>query len=1420
MLALRDAHAPGATRVSIGGQHLLTGGADGTLSLYSTKQWPKADALWSFKCHDGGVTDVVLVDSLGLALSCGRDGRILLHENIFDSAQLISRVICKVTGEVRCLQMDTARRRLYIAGDSLRCLDMSQEKFEIRTIPLVVPFPLVALAVSPSGEYIAMASASGELGVVSTHSTASSEANTAPKAQFVFRGVLSSTAKKEDSAMYRMSWCRTATSGLMLLVPTSTEVQVYVLEDARGDGSPSAPCMRAAGGLHDSHYADLHCALAYPITKTGFVCLLVTRDGLFVGKVHGKTLAMSRHTSERYNTSSSHTVNGEAILPTPVEGGDPGYVAAVADVQVSPATGDVVVGLADGRVSLLRRASIKEWKSQTAAEPAAVSRKGDSDEGANRIAAGEDGGSESTNQNSRRDRRARRADKSRYRTARAGHSDKDFIDDDDDTASEDTEDSGSSEYSSSASSESGLAPEDFGKVVVDLQSNGASLHDNDCERSSRWRDDDKEALAHAEREAERQRGRSRFLDDEAEEGTSDDDEDDDDNRGVDHNARAASVKACAAAYDEEDHYSDGDDASMEGHPEGNRDVARAAAGRVGGSTLSLSHAPPVQDYSFQVGATPMGEGGSCYLAYNSVGYIHCSREATTVHFHDISHPAVRMQLRDTVLMGALSPVGAAFIVVPVDPTEAQGSVDEAPRLSVLYHVFTPLGAQSEWRVALPPGETVRCIAAGIRYVAVATSNYLRIFSLSGLELAVLSKCQRIVTMVGTSSRKLMGSFKADFDPLAIITLTSTGELQMEVIDVGSRTSALPPCAVSLTELPDGSTHQLQWLGWSEDGLLHVVDTAGVVRMFTENWGGSWVPVYDPRTLIDQSYALWVYGISENSLLAYRYSRDDPSYPAAAASGLTTELVPLLLPLTRTMSEDGLRRWDKLLRQQLRCDELKRHSTFYSANIAKYDEVHDHHLLQFFDSALKSQQTTRAMELAMLMEIHDRVMKCAQLANTNGYAKLVPKLLALYEMRTATKQKRRCTLPTKDTLVSDKKKDELLHRLLGQMPPQGKKGLAASGAAATPPASISVDVEGEESRIANAEGRASPVRGSTSSAASDLTATSPSAASTATTATTTYTNASPAEARRHISFAKDVAVAPPVSQSLLNSTTATSSAPAPSHKVTNPFAKTSVKPAHAAEEVPRTLFSGPQEASHQPQPRLQVAARCTAAYASTSSTTESSTLLGSSQPHTPPRTNVRVARPMTVSDVHDNDAAMGISSAAKAPRGLCASVGHVDVSQSREASASSRVSADCTGMIPSLAAAATPKRELHRAAAPTSSVTFVARELPTTSHAVVGNGSLPVNSGPVDPFLEESPKTPPGTYDFAMGRSGGATAAGVGTQVSVQSLLDVGHGETTPVVRSDSFGEALRKRYREDDDDDEGVPIAVLPKLIRSDGSSS
>lgn len=503
--------------------------------------------------------------------------------------------------------------------------------------------------------------------------------------------------------------------------------------------------------------------------------------------------------------------------------------------------------------------------------------------------------------------------------------------------------------------------------------------------------------------------------------------------------------------------------------------------------------------------------GSCYLAYNGVGYIHQMPQCTVIYFHDVSVPAVRLRETGQIIMGSLSPVGAGFVIaLPLSEEEQQQSYTEeseeeegrgvgegrrrgrAASLLLYYRSFSAVGAQSEWRLPLPPGESVRAIAVGIHCLAVATTRYLRMYSTSGLELAVLSKYTHIVTLLGMGSQHLFqqsffhhptaatgggGGFASSVDPIVVVYMERSGEHFFEVLDVSNRTSLLSsPQPLVLTPAEDDSPpHQLQWIGWSDDGPLHTMDTAGIVRMYTKSWGGAWVPVYEPGTseqllrsapgrgletsglkkggkdLLSVSLRrrhprhrtyLWVWGVSDEQLFAYRCPKS-LLYPVATAEGLPVEHFPLLLPLSKhPLTDSSCAMWESLLRREIRTDELKQRSAFYTAALAKRDATHDDVLMKLFDIALENQHTTRAMDLCQRLELRDNIETCAKRANKVGQAQLTRRLLGVLEHRIKSKLKRRCTLPLEGTAVNEKEKDWLLRRLLAKekkQDPKGKQG---------------------------------------------------------------------------------------------------------------------------------------------------------------------------------------------------------------------------------------------------------------------------------------------------------------------------------------------------------------------------------------------
>ncbi|KAG8346668.1 putative WD repeat and HMG box DNA binding protein [Trypanosoma vivax] len=1365
-------HQEGTTRVSTDGGYTLTGGPDGVVALLLLRRFPTKPLVWKRKCHEGAVTCVQLHAVLNLAVSCGRDGIVMLHENVIPdnikggikgvnengggnaTSAHIARAVCRVTGELRVVLFDAERRRIFIGGDSLRCLHMLKDRYVAQTIPTHVPYPLVSLALSPCGNLLAIASSSSALSVVSVcpahleqvqlGSQKSVEEGTLSQGDAQNRRIehlknvkitcdaaLTPIMKRDDAVAFRLSWCRAGDNNdtLFLFVPGITESRAFRLVSTKE--SPYSYNLESVGNVDSLDLANLIGVTCYPLSARTLCAVLVGTSGVVVTKVDCRNWSVKLHRKQNCTD--------------------------VTDAVVDMVSGDIVVGTRSGTVMYMQREAPKLLvdRREVNGTGTGVSRKTEKLD-----AQSLGSGSQSSSQCSQtKDRSVNRS---------TGSSDVGNY-----TPVEDNSDGSGDDVTVYSGTSSSASNENLKQVVSDLKRTNPGYDEaiNGKERPSRWRQDDPRKVVRAlEQERGKGQTRSAFLDDEAEESSGD--------GGVSRHSRgSSSSRGWCVARGWHGSVNRGNEEDMDGTEYGSvlgkqshgssQQQQQTGTGIESPKGKSENAPAGIEDYFFQIGSTPVGEGGTCYLAYNSVGYIHCTPDGTTIHFHDMSLKPVRVLERGAILMAALSPVGAAFVIAQ-ELTEMDCVDDTVPCLTIYFRTFISIGAQSDWRVRLNAGEVVRCLAVGVRHTAVSTSYYLRIFSLSGLQLAVVSLFPRIVTMVGTNSQKIMQFYGEEFDPLAVCYLETGGEMKVQVLDVGSRTVVVPATTVPLTP-----THQLQWMGWSDDGPLHIVDTAGVLQMFTKNWGGSWVPLYDPRCLSDQTYNLWIWGVSDEAMLAYRSCKSDPPYPAAAAGALPTERVKLFIPLLRGGTEREMVTWDRLLRQEIRTDEIKRCSEFYTDAIARRDVLHDKEILKLFNGAVQEQQTSRALELAMFLELRENIEVCAKEANAQGQAQLVQKLVCLLDMRTKTKRKRRCSLPLERSAVSEKERDMLLRKLLakekfGNVAGSGKKegadGASTNGDAATVP---------PENRSLPAESVVSVEQGSVHECNSqtrrvkfmDEQAPIPKQLKSATTATDAgacgITPSSGDSVVSTISYPSPHKPMNPFKSLSVNRTADATSAPEPPkqlQKPVNPF-----KGAAKSNVPTRTPLDGPEGKSREEQKLSSAFFSSLATSANLSQNTcsldggdelqctpppsmdtSNTTRLGQSPSYTnaassmlPSHNGINVQSP----------GAASVRSCDNGGIGKCNSVAkHTKRSSPARASVSSRGSLTITQFIPKVQPAQSIQTNCPDEA--------------------------------VDPFLDISDGTP----------------------VSLDSLLvDVGHEPSEPSVpRSASFGAALRKRYREED----------------------
>ena len=346
---------------------------------------------------------------------------------------------------------------------------------------------------------------------------------------------------------------------------------------------------------------------------------------------------------------------------------------------------------------------------------------------------------------------------------------------------------------------------------------------------------------------------------------------------------------------------EGDEEGGEG-AEGGVGLARGGAA-VGGAagpegaaalaTLTALQGP------FQPGATPLqpgDEGRGHFLAFTMDGFISTSEEGdfsnVQVAFHDVNRTCRVPSFRDLhgFTLGALGGTGAFFA------SEQHG--DDIPAL-LQFQSFDPQYSDGEWQYTLPLGEEPRALAAGLTFVACATSRgNLRLFSPMGVQIGVLRLQAPVVTLAARGGRLACLTHRG----LPLVSAPGAApQLEVSVYDVDNFSLVLR----SPAPLPSGVA-RAEWLGFSEEGHVALAHSDGVVSVLTEDFGGSWTPVHEPAAGEEDQH-VWVVGLSEQSL--YFTVTKEGELPAVHPKPVlrTKRLrVPVLEGEEETLQEDRLR----------------------------------------------------------------------------------------------------------------------------------------------------------------------------------------------------------------------------------------------------------------------------------------------------------------------------------------------------------------------------------------------------------------------------------------------------------------------------------------------------------------------------------
>ncbi|KAJ4960748.1 hypothetical protein NE237_020658 [Protea cynaroides] len=299
---------------------------------------------------------------------------------------------------------------------------------------------------------------------------------------------------------------------------------------------------------------------------------------------------------------------------------------------------------------------------------------------------------------------------------------------------------------------------------------------------------------------------------------------------------------------------------------------------VGFRTVTSPQMPKMQ-VPFQPGSTTAQAGKRRFLCYNMIGCIttidHDGYSHIEVDFHDSGAgprvPAMTDYFGFT--MASLNENGSVF----GNPCKGDNNMS-----TLMYRPFSSWANNSEWSMRFE-AEEVKVVALGTGWVAAVTSlNFLRIFTEGGLQKHILSINGPVVTAAGLK------------DELAIVShashcLPSNDQmLEFRIFKISNATQ--PFCG----PLPLTPGSYLTWLGFSEEGQLSSYDSKGVLRVFTNQYGGSWLPIFSASKEQKAEGNYWLVGLNMSKLFCVVCKAPD-TFPQVTPKPVLT-LLNLSFPL--------------------------------------------------------------------------------------------------------------------------------------------------------------------------------------------------------------------------------------------------------------------------------------------------------------------------------------------------------------------------------------------------------------------------------------------------------------------------------------------------------------------------------------------
>lgn len=417
------------------------------------------------------------------------------------------------------------------------------------------------------------------------------------------------------------------------------------------------------------------------------------------------------------------------------------------------------------------------------------------------------------------------------------------------------------------------------------------------------------------------------------------------------------------------------------------------------TAISNLRAPvvPLQP-AFQPSATAPDDKKRRYLVWNHVGTVVSREESlnSRIEIKFSNSAGSNKQEAFTDLYGftkaALSYEGAFFANDPEEPeNDEQRDDPNFPGSVVFYRGFpgqrSVSGMNEDFTTTLPKDEAAQAVAVGAGWAAVATSKkYLRIFSSTGLQLAVLWLRGPVLCMAGSRERLAVVSHSTSVG-------ADTPHPVVDIFELVPGTTSIR--LISQTAVPVSTGATLTWAGWAADAdYLAVMDSAGVLSVLLRVGGWNWVPVLDcpaVRRHIDHQY--WPICIKSQKLIYVLLNGENKPavHPQPVVSNV--DFAPLVV-LSREGKDKGLAantRAKRLMWDTMKAEHIvgamqdlpdSRAEALYQTCL-DYEREADVAVLTAFAEACRSRRDAIALDLGRRLRSTEACGKAIEIANRVG-----------------------------------------------------------------------------------------------------------------------------------------------------------------------------------------------------------------------------------------------------------------------------------------------------------------------------------------------------------------------------------------------------------------------------------------------------